>query len=215
MKGTLLFLIIIFLISCNQKKDEDIEIYLLKNRIESYEGVPLRTAIKDSVILKQVLESWGEGVRIDTINDKPIFMGHFQVDKKNLQEKPFVVDSEILGLDFKNSRIYFKKSVAERIYDSLPNWNKRKQFGKQFVLCHNHKIILNGYLIPSFSSYWSNSYQIYFHRLPDENDTITRVGYSFNYGLNFEENNLKKHKHLYEAFKNREIKETLKTEIKN
>ncbi|MFC6097628.1 hypothetical protein ACFPVY_13305 [Flavobacterium qiangtangense] len=207
MRNTLLYFVLFFIISCQNKKGDIIEIYLTNHRIESYEGVPLRVAIKDSVILRQVLESWGEEIRIDTVNDKPIFMGHFQAEEKDLQKKPFIEDSEIIGLDFKNSRIHFKKSVTEKIYDSLPKWNKRKEFGKQFVLCHNGKIVIKGYLINSYSSKWSSTYLISYHALPDKNDVIKQVSFPINYGLNFEENKLKKHENLYGAFKNREILE--------
>lgn len=201
-----LFCLLVFLItSCQKRKPDTIEIYLTNNRIESYEGVPLRVAIKDSVILKQVLESWGENIRIDTVNDKPIFMGHFQATKKDLQEKLFINDSEIIGLDFKNSRIYFEKSVSKKIYDSLPEWNKRKEFGKQFVLCHNGKIVLQGYLLNSWNKFPSSTYKIYYHRLPEKNDTIKEVLFSINYGSNVEENNLKTNADLYQAFKNRQI----------
>ena len=207
MKNQFFYFVLLLLISCQQKKEDTLEIYLTNHRIDSYEGVPLRVAIKDSVILRQVLESWGEEIRIDTVNNKPIFMGHFQAEEKDLQKKPFIKDSEIIGLDFKNSRIHFKKSVPEKIYDSLPEWNKRKEFGKQFVLCHNGKIVIKGYLINSYSSKWSSTYLISYHALPAKNDAIKEVSFPINYGLNFEENNLKKHENLYGAFKKREILE--------
>ena len=210
MRNQLFCFVLLLLISCQQKKDDTIEIYLTNHRIESYEGVPLRVAIKDSIILRQVLESLGEEIRIDTVSDKPIFMGHFQAEEKDLQKKPFINDSEIIGIDFKNSRIHFSKSVTEKIYDSLPNWNKIKQFGRQFVLCHNGKIVIKGYFINSYSSKWSSTYLISYHALPNKSDAIKEVFFPINYGLNFEKNNLKKHKDLYAVFKNREI-----LEIKN
>ena len=177
------------------------------NKIESYDGVPLRVAIKDSVIINQVLKSYGEEIRIDTIKDKPIYMGHFFVTNKDLEEKPFINDSEILGFDFENSEIHFSKSVTEKIYNSIPNWRKKNYFGKQFVLCHNGKIILNGYFIGSMSKYSSNTYQIKYHNYPEHkrHSGIKSVAFSINDSLNFEKNNLKKNKKLYEAFKNRLI----------
>ena len=204
--SNIIFLIFLIFVSCEQKKDI-IEIYLTKNRIESYDGVPLRDAIKDSVIINQVLESYKEEIRIDTLKDKPIYMGHFRVNQKDLEEKPFIIDSEILGLDFERSEIHFSKSVTEKIYKSIPNWRKKNHFGKQFALCHNGKIILNGYLIGSMSSYWSNTYQIYYHKYPEHKrkNGIKSVAFSINDSLNFEKNNLKKNKKLNEAFKNRLI----------
>ena len=200
------FFLLLSFISCKEKKDF-IEIYLTKNKIESYDGVPLRVAIKNNLIITQILESYGEEIRIDTIKDKPIYMGHFLVEQKDLEEKAFINDSEILGFDFENSEIHFSKSVTSKIYNSIPNWRKKNYFGKQFALCHNGKIILSGYLIGSMSKYSSNTYQIKYHNYPEHkrNSGIKSVAFSINDSLNFEKNNLKKNKKLYEAFKNRLI----------
>jgi hypothetical protein len=202
-----LFLIFLLLLTSCENKSDIIEIYLTKAKIESYDGVPLRIAIKDSVIIKQVLDSYYEEIRIDTINYKPIYMGHFKVENNDLEEYPFITDSEILGFDFDESRIYFSKSVTEKIYKSIPEWRKESHFGKQFAMCHNGKIILSGYFIGSMSSYWSTTYQIYYHRYPEHkrNDTVTSVSFLMSDSLNFEKNNLKKNKDLYNAFKNRLI----------
>jgi len=199
--------LLFLLVACEKKKDI-IEIYLTKDRIESYDGVPLRTAIKDTTIIRQVLESYKEEIRIDTINEKPIYMGHFLADQDDLEEKPFINDSEIVGFDFENSEIHFNKSVTEKVYKSIPEWRKKSHFGKQFALLHNGKIILNGYFINSMSSYWSTTHQIKYHRYPEHkrNDTLSSVAFSISDSLNFEKNNLKKNKELYNAFKNRLIK---------
>ena len=186
----------IFLLFSCKKKNDIIEIYLTKNKIESYDGVPLRTAINDTTIIRQVLESYNEEIRIDTLNNKPIYMGHFVAELGDLEEKPFINDSEILGFDFDDSRIYFNKSVTEKIYKSIPEWRKKSHFGKQFVLCHNGKIILNGYFINSMSSYWSTTHQIYYHHSAKNkrNDTLNNVSFLMSDSLNFEKNNLKKNK---------------------
>lgn len=197
----------IFLLFSCKKKNDIIEIYLTKDKIESYDGVPLRTAIKDTTIIRQVLESYNEEIRIDTLNNKPIYMGHFVAELGDLEEKPFINDSEILGFDFDDSRIYFSKSVNEKVYKSIPEWRKKSNFGKQFVLCHNGKIILNGYFINSMSSYWSTTHQIIYNSYPEHkrNDTLNSISYLMSDSLNFEKNNLKKNKELYNAFKNRLI----------
>ncbi|AWA30952.1 hypothetical protein HYN48_13180 [Flavobacterium magnum] len=204
--STILLLLFMFFISCENKKDV-IEIYLTKNKVESYDGVPLRTAIKDTAIIKQVLESYKEEIRIDTINDKPIYMGHFLVGAKDLEEKPFINDSEILGLDFKNSQIYFSETVSKKIYNAIPQWRKTNYFGKQFALCHNGKIVLSGYLFGSMSSYWSNTYQIRYHNFPavKRKNGIKAVAFTITDSLNFENNNLKKNIEFYNTFKNRLI----------
>ena len=192
--------------SC-KKKTDIIEIYLTKDKIESYDGVPLRFAIKDSIIIKQVIDSYHEEIRIDTLKNKPIYMGHFLVEKNDLEDKPFISDSEILGIDFDESRIHFIKSVTEKIYNSIPEWKKKSIFGKQFAMCHNGKIILSGYLIGSMSSYWSNTYQIYYERSPENkrNNGLRSISFLISDSLNFEKNNLMKNEELYNAFKNRLI----------
>lgn len=199
------FLLSISFISCDDKKDI-IEIYLTKNTIESYEGVPLKIAIKDSIIINQIIETYGEEIRIDTINERLIYMGHFSVEQNDLEEKPFIKDSEILGFNFEESKIHFSKSVTTKIYESIPNWRKNNHFGKQFALCHNGKIILNGYLIGSMSSYWSNTYQIFYHNYPEQerSNGIKSVEFSFYNSLKFKKS-LKKDKNLYGIFKNRII----------
>lgn len=202
----LFFIFLFFLASCEKKKDI-IEVFLTKDKIESYDGVPLRVAIKDSIIIKQVIDSYHEEIRIDTVKNKPIYMGHFLVEKNDLEEKPFITDSEILGFDFDDSRIHFSKSVTKKIYKSIPEWTKKSHFGKQFVLCHNGKIIVSGYFIGSMSSYWSTTYQIYYHRSPEKkrNNNFRSVSFLMSDSLNFEKNNLTKNKELYIAFKNRLI----------
>ncbi|WP_177764482.1 hypothetical protein [Flavobacterium sp. I3-2] len=180
---------------------------MTKNKIESYDGVPLRVAIKDSTIINNVLENYGEEIRIDTIKNKPIFLGHFLAEQKDLEEKPFINDSEIIGFDFENSEIHFNKSVAEKIYNSIPKWRNSNYFGKQFVLCHNGKIILSGYLTGSMSKFQSNTYQISYYKYLEHknNNEIKSFAYRISDSLNFEKNNLRKNKVLFEAFKNRLI----------
>ena len=58
------------------------------------------------------------------------------------------------------------------------------------------------------SSYWSNTYQIYYHSFPAHrrNDTIKSVSFLMSDSLNFDKNNLKKNKELFDVFKNRLIK---------
>lgn len=194
-------------ISCTKKQDR-IEIYLTKNKIESYDGVPLRVGIKDSVIIKQVLDFYGEEIRLDTINDKTIYMGHFKVTKNDLEEKPFVSDSEILGFDFEKSEMHFSENVTDKIYNAIPTWQKNNYFGKQFALCHNDKIILTGYLYPSSSKFHSTTYQIEYHKYPavKRSSTIKSVAFWTYDSLNFEKNHLLKDTAFYNTFKNRLIK---------
>ena len=201
------FLLFLFFISCEEKSNI-IEIYLTKKRIESYDGVPLKIGIKDIKIIEKIRETYGEDIRIDTIKNQPIYMGHFMIEEKDLEEKPFITNNEILGIDFKNSKIHFRESVTKKIYNSIPNWKKNNFFGKQFALCNNGKIILTGYFINSMSKYHSNTYQIVYNNYPatTKNEYPKNVAFSINDSLDFEENSLEKNQILYYTFRNRQIK---------
>lgn len=203
---TYLCIFSVFFASCTKKKDI-IEIYLTKNEIESYDGVPLRLGIKDSVIIKQVEDIYGKGVRVDTITDKLIYMGHFNVKKKDLEEKPFINDAEILGFDFERAEMHFNESVTKKIYNKLPTWNKQNIIGKQFALCHNGKIVLTGYMYPAMGRYHSNTYQISFHRYPtvQRKNKIKSTVYWVHDSAYVEKNHLLKDKEFYNVFKSRMI----------
>ncbi|WP_432670422.1 hypothetical protein [Flavobacterium sp. SM2513] len=196
----------ILLASCHKKKDI-IEIYLTKNKIESYDGVPLRVGIKNSIIIKQVVDIYGEGVRVDTLAEKLIYMGHFNVKREDLEEKPFINNAEILGFDFEKSEIHFSESVTEKIYNALPIWHKENYFGKQFALCHNGTLVLTGYMYGSMSKFHSTTYQIVYHHSSavQRKNEIKSVAFSVYDSLNVEENHLLKDNVFYNTFKNRLI----------
>ena len=182
--------------------------YNLNNAFKSYTIIDYnKLKVNELHLLKSDLELNRDFYKIDTLKNKPIYMGHFLVEKNDLEDKPFISDSEILGIDFDESRIHFSKSVTEKIYNSIPEWKKKSIFGKQFAMCHNGKIILSGYLIGSMSSYWSNTYQIYYERSPENkrNNGLRSISFLISDSLNFEKNNLMKNEELYNAFKNRLI----------
>ncbi len=193
--------------SCSEKPDV-IEIYLTKNKIETYEGIPLTDELKSKLKEQGHSENYINEVRMNITKNKLVYTGHFLVKKEDLEEKPFIKNSEIIGLDFENSEIHFSKSVAQKILNSLPKWQKNNYFGKQFVLCHNKKVVLSGYFLNNMTSYWSNTYQIFYYQLPksQENDTIKTVKYLMVDSLKFKKNTLIKNKELFETFKNRVIK---------
>ena len=214
MKILFLFILINF-ISCKESNEEDkIEFYLTKERIQSFDGTCIEEAVfdtnpkRDSIIKQGLLERYGNTVRIDTVKKEIIFAGKFKVQNKDLQDRPFIKNSEILGINFENSSISFKESVANNIYDSIKIWrNKNHHYGRQFVLKHNEKIILNGYFFSMMSSQLSNTYQILYYPIDEKqkNDSINSISYLFYEGLNFDQN-LNKNELLRKAFKNRVIK---------
>ena len=59
------------LLSCTQtekKKTQNIEIYLTKNRIESYQGIELENSNTDTLKIRALQNRWGKNqIRLDTI----------------------------------------------------------------------------------------------------------------------------------------------------
>ena len=191
------------LFSC-EKQDDKLEIYLTNNLIESYEGIALENSSLDNSIKSNIENLYGDKIRVDTVFNKLIYSGRFKVNLNDIEKKPFISDSEIIGLDFEKSEIIFKSSVSENIYKSLPKWKNSIVRGRQFVLLHNKQIILEGYLFSSMSSYWSNTYQIHFHKL--DNSRQKTIRFNFNDSINFDENHLLNNKKLVSAFLKRNKK---------
>ena len=201
-----------FLVLSCTKKEDVIEIYLTKNKIESYNGVPLRVGIKDNLILKNVVDFYGTDIRVDTITEKLIYMGHFNVQKEDLEEKPFIINSEILGFDFEKSEIHLSKNAEEKIYNTQNDWRKNTALRKQFAICYNGAVVLTGYLIPSICSHHSNTYQIWYNpNITDNQQNEFKASQLImTDSLNFEKNYLLKDKIFYNTFKNRIIRRLCK-----
>lgn len=195
----ILLIFLILFISC-EKKDL-IEIFLTKNRIESYDGKSLKSSIKDSLILDRITNLYGDNLRYDSIKDRIIYMGRFNAVKSDLQLEPFIKDSEILELDVSASRIYFKEMVQNRIYDSLPKWTKEGGFvGRQFVICLNGKIVSNGYFDSMWDRFECKTNTIFFYH--DKYDSSKKVGFLID-SANIELSYLKKNSSFISAFKSR------------
>jgi len=179
-----LFYIFIFLFlfaSCKKTNKEqidlnDIEIYLPKKRIESYEGVYYKDIIKDTVLLKQLKHRLrGEFLRIDTTNfkdidtlkiplNKYIFAGHYSVKNNDLEKTPFITNDEIIGFNLNNSEIVLSNSAAKK----LTKFHPMSHFGEQFVITVNKKPVLNGYLYNFAFSYYVNTFHIPYIQYSEE-----------------------------------------------
>jgi hypothetical protein len=190
-------LISLFIPSSCKNADDKLEIYLTNGLIESFEGIPVKEAVDDSIKYKNIVDLYGEKLKYDTINQKILYSGRFTTEKHDLKDKLFIVDSEILGVDFKKSEIFFTNSVSQK----LKNLDHSMVRGRQFVLMHNNNTVINGYLFSTYSSYWSNTYQIHFYQ--SEKIDQKEVRFSFNDSINFDENHLIKNKKLVKAFEKR------------
>ncbi|MFN4197562.1 MAG: hypothetical protein ACK4FS_00895 [Flavobacterium sp.] len=194
-------LILLFHISSCTNADDKLEIYLTNGIIESFEGIPLKEAVGDSIKYKEIVDLYGEKLKYDTINQKILYYGRFTIEENDLKDKPFIIDSEILGVDFKKSEIIFTNSVSKKIYQELKNVDHSMVRGRQFVLMHNNNPVINGYLFSTYSSYWSNTYQIHFNH--SEKIDQKEVRFSFTGSINFDEYHLIKNKKLVKAFEKR------------
>lgn len=148
MKGNkiLIFLILVSLTSCTKTKDS-IEIYLLKNRIKSNEGISISGKtinMSDTNDIKSITS-------YDTVKKEFIYAGKFEVNSKYLNDSPLITDSEIISLNLKKGTIKLSKTGIEKI-DKLRIPVKE---GTQFAICVNKKPLLTGYFWNFFSSYGS------------------------------------------------------------
>src|SRR5436190_2278445 len=105
---SIISLFLITLTSCT-KNDDLIEVYLLKERIETNEGIPL-SKIKEFKADDTYSKSFIEGTNYDTIKHEYIFAGKFEVTDNQMQSEPLVLDSEIMSLDTLNGEIQFRES---------------------------------------------------------------------------------------------------------
>lgn len=147
----LIFLIFVSLISCIKTKDS-IEIYLLKERIKSKEGISISEIKKNSKIdYITDIKSAAKVANYDTVKKEFIYAGQFEVDSNYLNDKPLINNAEIINLNLKNGSIQFSESGIEKI----AKLKISVQHGTQFAICVNKKPLLTGYFWNFYSSYGS------------------------------------------------------------
>jgi len=141
----LLFSFLLF--SCENHK-EKIEVYLLKNRVKTTEGI----AVLEYVKLKKIKYDTNlENIKdcnYDSISKQLIYGGKFTVDKKNIETKPLITDEEVLKLNLKKSELILSEIGRNRITQLKPNMKD----GIQFVICVNKQPYLTGYFRSNISS---------------------------------------------------------------
>lgn len=144
---SILSLIFLLVVSCQEKKDK-IEIYLLNKRIVSSEGIPFPEvdgydSISDEAKKRFQYSSY------NTIDSSLIYAGKFEVEISDINEKPLVENNEILSFNLKNNTIKISKTGVEKI----TNLENDAVNSIQFVICVNNKPIMTGYFNSFFSSY--------------------------------------------------------------
>ncbi|AWA31032.1 hypothetical protein HYN48_13595 [Flavobacterium magnum] len=137
--------------SCKNAEDK-IEIYLLKERIRSSEGVSLiEYAKKQNLPIEEEITSQAKA-NYDTLKKQFIYGGKFDVIDKDISKKPLIEDNEVLGLNLSKSEFLLSTSGEKKIESLKPNM----KFGIQFVICVNRKPCLTGYFRSNISSYIYN-----------------------------------------------------------
>lgn len=154
-------LLILLCISC--KQEPKIEIYLLKERVEFYEGVPILEVEKFKDDKQHIINEYLHKSRWDTIKDDFIFMGKFNVMPKDLQNEPFIRDNEIVSLNLKEDFLNLDATAVKK-FTMLDN---DMRYGTQFVIVVDDKALLTGYFLNYFSSYWCHTFHILYTSSPD------------------------------------------------
>lgn len=142
-------LVVSILFNSCKKNEEEVEFYLLKNRIISTEGIPVQQYAK----LKKI-ENF-ESVKycsFDTVNKQLIYGGKFVVNQNDIQTEPLVTNDEILKLDLQKSELILSESARKKISHIKPSM----KYGVQFVILVNKKPCLTGYFRSNISSYIYN-----------------------------------------------------------
>jgi hypothetical protein len=175
-------LLILLCISC--KQEPKIEIYLLKERVEFYEGVPILEAEKFKDRREYILADGLQDSRWDTIENRFVFAGEFNVAPNQLEDKPFISDEEIRRFYKRDNAIVFDSILNQKIKNLKPHMRT----GVQFALTVDQKVVLTGYWWSTFSSYWCDTYHIYtspnssFPESPDVPKEDEEVLYFIDYG---------------------------------
>ena len=139
------FFLILITIGCSKKNDK-LEIFLLKERMPFSDGISIdniETTSQEAYIQKQ---KWIKlNIKSDTINNQLIFVGKFKASAKDLQLQPLITDDEIISFNVKTSELEIHKSGFEKLI-KLDRTNTENGIGIQFALCINGAPKIFGYL---------------------------------------------------------------------
>lgn len=145
----MLFSFVFIFSSCENNSDK-IEIYLLKNRIRSSEGISITE--HDSFIKTPKSLKLFEFVNYDTISGDWIYGGKYEVSKNDLNKTPLIHNDEILSVNLEKSELILTDSGKKKIEKIKPNM----KYGVQFTICVNKEPQLVGYFRSNISSYVYN-----------------------------------------------------------
>ena len=128
MKIIKIFFLSLFLVSCHKSENHSIEIYLLKDRVTTDEGISIDKAISIEDVDTTLLKDIPIAVRYDTVNKEFIYAGSFRVKENQIEPTPLIKNEEILGLSIENSEIKLAAEAANKIIALKPSMKGGIQF---------------------------------------------------------------------------------------
>jgi hypothetical protein len=148
MKKILSILLLSSLLFSCENRDEKIEIYLLKNKVRTSEGIPVLEYVKlKNIKYDKNLENVKD-CNYDSISKQFIYGGKFTVEKENIETKPLIKDEDVLKLNLEKSELILSENAKNSINQLKPNMKN----GIQFVICVNRQPLLTGYFRSNISS---------------------------------------------------------------
>lgn len=150
------FLFLIFL-SCNKREDK-IEMYLLKHYVRTNEGVPVLDLVKaKNIPIDNDIRRLSK-YNFDTISKTIIYGGKFSVEQSDIEKVAFLENSDFISLDLDTSEFKLSENALDKI--------SKIESETQFVITVNNKPVVTGYFRYNFSSNIIN--WNYFHYLRSE-----------------------------------------------
>lgn len=152
MKKIISILLLSFLfLACDNHKDK-IEIFLLKHRIRTTEGIPVLEYVKlKNIKYDENLKNL-QDCNYDSVSKSFIYGGRFTIEKESLEAEPLLKDEDVLKLNLKKSELILSENGRQKIAHLKPNMIN----GVQFAICVNRKPLLTGYFRSIYSSYIYN-----------------------------------------------------------
>jgi hypothetical protein len=186
------------LISCKHESNS-VEIYLVKNRIDTKEGVPLSEIKEFKQKNSPFSKAFINGTKYDTVKRDFILAGSFDAKYNQLKKEPFILDSEIELLDTIKSEIHLTPSGFKKIKELKPDMIH----GIQFVICSNKIPVFTGYFWSINSSHMSTWNCIEYNYLDEKQNNPLKLFKGEGTHLpNKSKIHFKDYKYLVEAFKN-------------
>lgn len=201
-KSVIACLVLLLAVACHKPEDV-IEIYLLKERIRSHEGIPVLDYVrKKNIPYHKNIENLKD-VNYDSISKEYIWAGAFEALNTDLTPTPLIGNDEIELLNLKRSELQLSTAGKKKIQGLKPNY----KYGIQFVICVNKEVCFTGYFRENRSSnifnwnYIDYNYEKSDLKVKHEENFVIRQNKNY-YSVRPILTDLRKYPKLVAAFKN-------------